>query len=82
MKNYSNFLVAIAISFTTWVTVIPEKSLAHGFIITDEPVIIHHPPRPPNTPFPSPPRPIHRVAVMPIASSMLGGASLHRLPES
>ena len=60
MKNYSNFLVAIAISFTTWVTVIPEKSLAHGFIITDEPVIIHHPPRPPHPPFPRPPRPIHR----------------------
>ena len=60
MKNYSNFLVALAISFTTLVTSIPEKSLAHGFIITDEPVIIHHPPRPPHPPFPRPPRPIHR----------------------
>jgi len=60
MKKYSNLLVALAICFTSWVTVIPEKALAHGFIITDEPVIIHHPPRPPHPPFPRPPRPIHR----------------------
>lgn len=60
MKKYSNFLIALSICFASCVTVIPEKSSAHGFIITDEPFIFHHPPRPPHPPFPRPPRPIHR----------------------
>ena len=60
MKKYSNFLIALSICFASCVTIIPEKSSAHGFIITDEPFIFHHPPRPPHPPFPRPPRPIHR----------------------
>jgi Ca-activated chloride channel family protein len=60
MKNYSNLLIALIICFTSWVTVVPQKALAHGFIITDEPFIFTHPPRPPHPPFPRPPRPIHR----------------------
>ncbi|NRB45418.1 MAG: VWA domain-containing protein [Verrucomicrobiales bacterium] len=60
MKNYSTILITLTLCLTSWVTVVPEKASAHGFIIADKPVIFHHPPRPPHPPFPRPPRPIHK----------------------